>query len=173
MPRPQPAGLPESAAPAGWFRRRVVAPFVGLLRTGTSPSQLALTVALGVAFGLVPTFGITTLVSVGTALRLRLNVAAMQLAAHLMSAFQLVALVPLLRAGAHILGAGDKVAHLTLKSMRHLIDHDGWGAAGRLLWRAQLGALLIWLLAAVPLVTVLYFVLRAVFRRLPHAAALS
>ena len=40
------------------------------------------------------------------------------------------------------------------------------GAVGQLLWRAQLGALLLWTVAAVPLVAVLYFVLRAVFRQL-------
>ena len=57
------------------------------------------------------------------------------------------------------------MAHLTVASLRRLIAHGGWGAAGRLLWRAQLGALFLWALAAVPLVAVLYFVLRAVFRR--------
>ena len=147
------------------MRRRLISPFLDLLRTGLAPGQLALTVALGVAFGLVPTFGVTTLVSVGVALRLRLNLAAMQLAAHLMSAFQLLLLVPLLRAGAHIMGEGHAVAHLTIRGLRRLIGQQGWGAAGRLLWRAQLGALLLWLLAAVPLVAVLYFVLRAVFCR--------
>ncbi|GAA3966937.1 hypothetical protein GCM10022407_11470 [Hymenobacter antarcticus] len=35
---------------------------------------------------------------------------------------------------------GDKVAYLTVKSLRHLIDYEGWGAVGKLLWRAQLGA---------------------------------
>ena len=165
MPLPDPPRPALPAPPHGWFRRRFLDPFLDLLRTGLAPGQLALTVALGVAFGLVPTFGITTLVSVTVALRLRLNLAAMQLAAHLMSAFQLLLLVPLLRAGAHIMGEGHKVTHLTVRSLRRLIDHDGWGAAGRLLWRAQLGALLLWLLAAVPFVAVLYFVLRAVFRR--------
>ena len=160
-----PSAAALSAPPLGWLRRRLIHPFLALLRTGLTPGQLALTVALGVAFGLVPTFGVTTLVSLGVALRLRLNLAAMQLAAHLMSAFQLLLLVPLLRAGAHIMGKGHAVAHLTIPGLRLLIGQQGWGAAGRLLWRAQLGALLLWLLAAVPLVAVLYFVLRAVFRR--------
>ena len=156
---------PLAPPPHSWFRRRLIDPFVDLLRTGLSPGQLALTVALGVVFGLVPTFGITTVVSVTVALRLRLNVAAMQLAAHLMSAFQLLLLIPLLRAGAWLMGEGHQVAHLSLRSLRRLIHHEGWGAAGRLLWRAQLGALLLWLLAAIPLVVVLYFGLRVVFRR--------
>lgn len=158
------AALPV-APPRSWLRRRVLDPFFNLLKTGLSPGKLALTVALGVAFGLVPTFGITTVVSAAVALRLRLNVAAMQLAAHLMSVFQLALLIPFLRGGATIMGQGHQVAHFTVRSLRQLIDRDGWGAVGRLLWRAELGALLLWTAAAVPLVAVLYFVLRAVFRR--------
>jgi uncharacterized protein (DUF2062 family) len=163
LPEPQP--LPLAAPPRSWLRRRVLDPFLDLLKSGLSPEKLALTVGLGIAFGLVPLFGITTVVSAATALRLRLNVAAMQLAAHLMSAFQLLLLIPLLRAGAAIMGQGDKVAHLTVASIRHLIDHEGWGAAGKLLWRAELGALLLWALLSVPVVAGLYFILRAVFRR--------
>ena len=122
--------------------------------------------ALGVVFGLVPTFGLTTVVSVTVALRLRLNVAAMRLTAHLMSAFQLLLLIPLLRAGARLMGESHQVAHLSLRSLRRLIYQEGWGAAGRLLWRAQLGALLLWLLGAIPVVIMLCFGLRVVFRRM-------
>ena len=89
----------------------------------------------------------------------------MQLAVHLMSVFQLLLLIPLLRAGAGIMGEGHRMAHLTGGSLRQLIDHEGGGVAGRLLWRAQLGALLRWLLAAVSLVAGLCFGLRAVFRQ--------
>jgi uncharacterized protein (DUF2062 family) len=165
MPLPETEPLPVATPPHSWFRRRVLDPFLGLLKAGLSPEKLALTVGLGVAFGLVPLFGITTVVSTAVALRMRLNVAAMQLAAHLMSAFQLILLIPFLRAGATIMGQGDKVAHLTVDRIRELIAHEGWAAVGKLLWRAELGALLLWALAAVPLVAILYFVLGAVFRR--------
>lgn len=165
MPLPDIQPLPTAAPPRSWLRRRVLDPFLDLLKSGLSPEKLALTVGLGVVFGLVPLFGITTVVSAATALRLRLNVAAMQLAAHLMSAFQLILLIPFLRAGAYIMGQGDKVAHLTVDRIRALIDHEGWAAVGKLLWRAELGALLLWAAASVPLVALLYFVLRAVFRQ--------
>lgn len=165
MSLPETEPLPLARPPRSWLRRRVLDPFLDLLKSGLSPQQLALTVALGVAFGLVPTFGITTLVSAVVALRLRLNVAAMQLAAHLMSPFQLMLLIPFLRAGATIMGEGHRVDNLTVTSIRHLIDHEGWAAAGRLLWRAELGALLLWAVAAVPVVGLLYVILRAVFRR--------
>ncbi|MDQ2771813.1 MAG: DUF2062 domain-containing protein [Bacteroidota bacterium] len=161
---PEPNLLPPGAPPHSWFRRTCIDPFLVLLRAGLSPGRLALAVALGVAFGLVPTFGVTTLVSVGVGLRLRLNLTAMQLAAQ-MSAFQLLLLVPMLRAGAWLMGEGHKVAHLSMRSLRHLIAQEGWGAAGRLLWRAELGALMLWLLAAIPLVAGLYFGLRALFQR--------
>lgn len=164
-PSPPPLVVPTDVPPRSWLRRRLLDPLLDLLKAGLSPEKLALTVALGVAFGLVPTFGITTLVSVATALRLRLNVAAMQLVAHLMSAFQLALLIPFLRGGATIMGQGERVAGLTVKSLRQLIDHEGWGAVGQLLWRAQVGALLLWAVAATPLVAIVYFTMREVFRR--------
>ena len=159
-----PAILP-ALPPRSWLRRRVFDPLLDLLKAGLSPAQLALTVSLGVAVGLIPAFGITTVLSAAVALRLRLNVAAMQLATHLMTFFQLALLIPFLRAGAGIMGQGDKVAGLTVASLRQLIAHEGWAAVARLLWRAELGALLLWAVAMVPLVAGLYFILRAVFRR--------
>ena len=173
MPLPEtPPPLPPPTAPS-WLRRHLLDPFLDLLKAGLSPGQLALTVGLGVAFGVVPLFGITTVLSAATALRLRLNVAAMQLVAHLMSVVQLALLVPFLRAGAGLMGHGAQVDGLTLAGIRHLIARQGWGPVVRLLWRAEVGALLIWAVAAVPLVAALYFGLRAVFRRVQarHAAA--
>ena len=162
---PSETQLPPVAPSRSWLRRRLLDPLLDLLRAGLSPEQLALTVGLGVAVGLVPAFGITTVLSAAVALRLRLNVAAMQLATHLMSFFQLALFIPFLRAGAVIMGQGDKVANLTVASLRQLVAREGWAAVGKLLWRAELGALLLWAVAMVPLVAVLYFVLRVVFRR--------
>jgi uncharacterized protein (DUF2062 family) len=143
----------------------LVNPLLNLLKSGLSPAKLALTVGLGVAFGLAPTFGLTTIISTAVALRLRLNVAAMQLVCHLLSPLQILLLLPLLRWGATLLGQGEAVAHLSIKQLRHLIDVDGWGVL-KLLWRAELGALLIWGVAAVPVVLVLYFGLHPLFSRI-------
>lgn len=177
MPLPEPRPLPLTALPSepprSWFRRRALDPFLDLLKAGLSPEKLALTIALGVVFGLVPVFGITTLLSVAVALRLRLNVAAMQLAAHLMSAFQLALLIPFLRGGARLMGQGPQVAHLTVASLRQLIAHEGWGAVAHLLWRAELGALLLWAGASVLLVAGLYMVLKVVFQRVLKRQAVA
>lgn len=165
LPPPGPEVATEpSATPARWFRRRVTDPLLTLLRQGLAPEALALTVALGVAAGLVPFLGAITTVAGVLALRLRLNMAAIQLISHLMTPLQLLLLVPLLRQGARLLGNAQE-QNLSLIQVRHLFTQD-WRAALHLLWRAELGAVVLWLLASVPLVAVLYFVLRPLFRRL-------
>ena len=151
--------------PRTWVQRRLLDPFMSLLKAGLSPSSLALTVGLGVAFGLAPTFGVTTIISTVVSLRLRLNVAAMQLVCHLLSPVQLLLILPLLRWGATLLGHGQEVAHLSISQIKHLISTQGWGVL-RLLWRAELGALLIWAVAAVPVVLALYVGLQPLFKKL-------
>jgi uncharacterized protein (DUF2062 family) len=142
----------------------VVKPLLDLLQQGLSPSQLALTVALGVAFGLVPIMGVTTLLSTFVAVRLRLNMAALLLISHLMSPVQLLVFIPLLQLGARVVGDGTDT-ELTLIQLQHLISHD-WMEAVRLLWRASLGAFLLWLLGMVVLVPGLFYSMRPVFARI-------
>ena len=168
MPQPLPSAA-ASPQRAGWFRRRVVDPLVGLLRQGLAPEQLALTVALGVGLGIVPLLGATTTLAALVAWRLRLNVAAMQLVAHLFTPLQLLLLLPLLRTGAQLLG-GANTQNLTVDSVRRLVATD-WRGALRLLWRAELGALALWLLGGGVLVAGLYVVLKPVFRRVAARTA--
>ena len=159
--------------PRTWVQRRLLDPFMSLLKAGLSPSSLALTVGLGVAFGLIPAFGVTTLISTATALRLRLNVAAMQLVCHLLSPVQLLLLLPFLRWGATLLGQGKEVAGLNLTDIKLMVHTQGWGPVLHLLWRAELGALILWAVAAAVVVLVLYVGLQPVFRRVlqKHEAA--
>ncbi|HEX8659053.1 MAG TPA: DUF2062 domain-containing protein [Hymenobacter sp.] len=161
LPPPTPETTP--APPASWLRRRVWAPLLNLLRQGLSPSQLALTVALGVVIGSIPLMGAITTVATLVALRLRLNVAALQLISHLMTPLQLVLIIPLLRYGARLMGNTQK-NELTIAHIRHLFSND-WRGALQLLWRAEVGAMTIWLMGAIPVVAVLYFGLRPVFKR--------
>jgi len=151
--------------PRTWVQRRLVDPFMSLLKAGLAPGSLALTAGLGVAFGLAPTFGITTLVSTAVALRLKLNVAAMQLVCHVLSPVQLLLFLPFLRWGATLLGHGQEVAHLSMAQIKQMMKVNGWRHVLHLLWRAELGALMIWAIAAVPVVLGLYFGLRPVFKK--------
>ena len=161
MPEPIDA---DSTPPPSWWRRRVIEPVSGMLRQGLSPEQLALTVAVGAGVGLVPFLGAITTLATLVALRLRLNVAAMQLVSHLMTPLQLLLIIPLLRQGARLFGNAQE-KELSLAQLRQLFAHD-WRAALHLLWRAELGALALWLLGSIPLMVVLYFVLKPLFRRM-------
>jgi uncharacterized protein (DUF2062 family) len=154
---------PPLPAEGSWLRRKVLGPLLGLLRQGLSPEQLALTFAVGVAVGLIPFLGAITTVATLTALRLRLNVAAMQFISHMMTPLQLVLIIPLLRLGARLAGAARQ--ELTVAGLRQMFADD-WRGALSLLWKAELGALAIWLLGALPLVALLYYGLRPVFRRM-------
>jgi uncharacterized protein (DUF2062 family) len=161
----------ETSAPtSGFFRRRVIEPLLTELRKGLSPTKLALTIALGAAFGLIPFLGLTTVLGTAIAVWLRLNVGAMLLVSHLLSPVQLLLFVPLLRFGASLLGSN--ASQLTLARLQYLLSHD-WMSALQLFWRAEVGALLLWLAGSVPVVLILYFVLLPVFRRVAarHAAA--
>jgi uncharacterized protein (DUF2062 family) len=161
-----PSVLPSAPPqrPDSWWRRRVADPVRNILKQGLTPPQLALTVALGVPMGLVPILGITTVLATFTAVRLRLNVAATLLISHLMSPVQLLILIPLLRWGAKLLGNGQG-PELTIAQLKIQFAQD-WGSALSLLWRAGVGAVLLWALLAVPLGLVLYFGLRPLFVRL-------
>lgn len=159
--------------PRTWVQRRLVDPFMSLLKAGLSPGSLALTVGLGVAFGLAPIVGLTTILSAAVALRLRLNVAAMQLVCHLLSPVQLILLLPFLRWGATLLGHGAEVANLSVAQLKSMWTTYGWQHVLHLLWRAELGGIIIWAVAAVPVVLALYVGLQPIFRKLlkRHEAA--
>ena len=157
-----PGAPPEP--PRTWWQRRLLDPFLALLKAGLSPASLALTVGLGMVIGAAPTFGLTTILCTIVALRLRLNLAAMQLVCHLMSPVQLLLLLPLLRYGAVLLGHGEEVATLTLRQIEHMFRQEP-GQLLSLIWRAELGAVLLWAIISVPLVAGLYFVLKPVFAR--------
>lgn len=152
------------ARPASWWRRRVADPLLNLLKQGLTPNQLALTTALGVIFGTVPVLGITTLMATATAVRLRLNVAALLLISHLMSPVQLLLIIPMFRLGNRLMGNGTG-PELTLAQLQNLFSST-WLSTLQLIWRAGAGALLLWAAASVPVGLVLYFSLRPVFSRL-------
>ena len=160
-PLPPPFAPPP---PASWLHRRVLDPLLNLLKQGLAPGQLALTVALGVVVGVVPLFGATTLLAALVAWRLRLNIAALQLVTHLLTPVQLLLLPLLLRQGARVSG-GASANDLSVSSVRHLIATN-WREALRLLWRAELGALVLWAVGGAVMGGVLYLVLKPVFARI-------
>lgn len=82
-----------------FWRRKVVAPLVAVLRQGTSPNQLALALALGWVTGTFPIIGITLLLCVMLATLFRLNQIAAQIANWLAYPGLFLLFVPHMRVG--------------------------------------------------------------------------
>ena len=134
-----------------------------IFRQGITPPQLALTIALGVAIGILPLpWGATPLCAL-VALWLRLNQVAIQAVNYLVYPLQLALFIPFYSLGTVIFPWGPA---LSAESLLAGWQHDPAGNI-LLLLVSTLKALGVWLLIAPPLAFLLYFLLLAVTRRMP------
>lgn len=150
-------------ARTGFWRRRIVDPVVALLRQGVTPEKIALGMALGIAIGMAPMIGSTTILCGVAALLLRLNPAAIQIVNYLMSPLQLALLVPFIRAGEWVFGTKHKP--LTLDGIRQLVQANLWSAIVDL-WTVTIHAMAVWLGVAAIVSFFFYWVLLGPIRTL-------
>ena len=149
--------------PSPPWTRRLRDPLLGLLKQGLSPGALAAAVAVGLALGMFPVVGTTTLLSAGAALALGLNPAAVQLANYLAYPLQLALLVPFVHLGERILGIPH--APLALGPLLAGLRSDLFPTLAA--FSAHLGhACLAWVLVVPPAAALLAFLLRPLFARL-------
>ncbi len=135
--------------------RHLFQPILGLLRTGITPRQLAWSLAVGVAVGMNPVVGSTTVVCLAVAFLFRLNVVASQVTNHLVFPAQLALVFPFLRAGELLFHTGP--LPLERDHFLHAVTHHTWKTT-RLLWMWEWHALVVWLVVAgvgVPLLAAL------------------
>lgn len=145
------------------IRRKLIQPFLDLLRQGISPEKLALTIAFGFTLGVTPVLGSTTLLCTLAAVAFRLNLPAIQLVNGLMYPLQLALLIPFLRAGAWLFRDGKLTISMT--QVAALIHANVWHAIAAL-WVATMHALVAWLLFACVGTSVLYVLFVVILGRL-------
>lgn len=155
-PTPQPVGHT-------FLYRRVVLPILALLRMGATPERLAWSIALGTVIGLNPLIGSTTLVCLALAAALRLNLAASQLANHVMYPVQLVLLIPFLHWGALVFHTGPiplspKLLFLQARTQPIALVKG--------LWTWEWHALVLWAAASAILLPILVLLLVPALRKL-------
>lgn len=136
---------------------------MGYLKQGISAKKLALCVSIGVVFGIFPIVGITTLLCFIAALLLRLNIAAIQLINYFIYPVQLLLVVPLVRLGASIFGANP--VPYSLDEMLLMIETD-WVAALEVLWVAAFYGIVGWVMLALPLGVILFYLFYALFKKI-------
>jgi uncharacterized protein (DUF2062 family) len=144
-----------------WLRRRTWEPLLALLKTGLSPQGLAWSVAAGLALGVFPMLGTTTLLCVGAAFAFRLNQPAMQLVNYLAYPLQLALLIPFIRLGERLFGVPPMP--LSLPAMLSALKTDTFGTIV-LFWSRIWHACVVWAMVVLPLATLLALILRPVFK---------
>lgn len=146
-----------------WIHRKVIQPFIELLKQGITPERIALTIALGITLGVTPVLGSTSLLCTLAALTLRLNLPAIQLVNGLVYPLQLTMIVPFLKVGAWMFRAEAPAVSVTY--LFTLIKTNVWNAIATL-WTATMHALVAWLVFSLLGTALLYAVLVPVLRRL-------
>jgi hypothetical protein len=145
-----------------WFHRKLIRPFVDLLKQGVSPEKIALTIALGISLGVVPVLGSTSALCSVVALRLRLNLPAILAVNWAVYPLQIALLIPFLRAGAWLFRVdGPK---LTVMQILAMMRESVWHTIVTL-WSATLHALVVWSIAGAVATAILYIVTLAILKR--------
>lgn len=86
-------------------RERIIERLSALLKQGTSPESLALSLAVGACLGLFPIVGATTFLCLLVGAAFRLNHAVLQIANYTVAALQLVLILAFVRLGEWLTGA--------------------------------------------------------------------
>lgn len=146
-----------------WAYRRIALPILALLRMGASPEKLAWSIAIGLLVGINPILGSTTVVCLAAAFVLRLNLAASQLANHIVYPLELILVIPLIHFASRIFRiepiplSAREIFREAHEHPLHLIHQ---------LWRWEWHAFLLWAAIAALAVPIIAFALTPVLRRL-------
>jgi uncharacterized protein (DUF2062 family) len=137
-----------------WAYRRIVLPVLALLRMGASPQKLAWSIAIGLLIGINPILGSTTLLCLAAASIFRLNLAASQLANHIVYPLELILVIPFIHVASRIFHTAPmplSASELLHAAREHPLDLT------RQLWLWEWHAFLLW--AAIAAVAIPLFAL--------------
>lgn len=157
---------PSDALIRRFFKTRLVDPLKTLLRQGLSPEKLSLSVALGLALGIFPMLGTTTVLCFLAAWTFRLNQPAIQLINYFAYTLQLALFLPFFKAGAWLFHM--EPIDVSISEIHDLLAIDPQGTIARL-WMANVHAVVVWMLVSPVLAAVTYATVRPVFRRIARS----
>ncbi len=144
-------------------RKRLIAIIIKFLKQGITPERLALSISLGITVGIIPLIGVTTIIISAAVFSLRLNFAAAQLVHYVVHPIQIALFIPFIKLG--------EIFHseaLLPGSFLNLLGQakaDLWGTIHDF-WVANLSALGIWTIIALPMGIILYRVSLAGIRQI-------
>lgn len=145
------------------LRRRVFRKIAYFLKKGITPHKLALSLSLGITIGIIPLYGITSLLVTLVALCFRLNFSASQIAHYMVHPVQILLIFPFLKLGDLIFN--NSLLPHSFDQFLTMIRTDIWGTLHHF-WLAYLTATAVWFILSIPLTILLYKVLYFSFRKL-------
>lgn len=146
-----------------FFKRRILEPMLNLLKQGMTPRKLAATIAVGSVVGVIPAFGVTTILSTAVATRFRLNIAATVLVSYLVQPLQIFLVIPFIKAGVFIFGLSE--LRFSLDEIIAMFKVD-WLSALSKLWLANLTGIAAWGIMAIPTGGLLYLAVLPLFKQI-------
>jgi uncharacterized protein (DUF2062 family) len=146
-----------------WAYRRIALPILALLRMGASPEKLAWSIAIGLLIGINPLLGSTTVLCLVAASLFRLNLAASQLANHIVYPLELILIIPFIRIASRIFHSAPMPlsANELLRAARQRpLDLT------RQLWHWEWHAFLLWAAIATVAIPLIALALTPLLRKL-------
>ncbi|HXB62406.1 MAG TPA: DUF2062 domain-containing protein [Acidobacteriaceae bacterium] len=153
--------MPEHSEHHSLLYRRIALPLLALLRMGTTPEKLAWSLAAGVAAGICPLPGSTTIFCFAFILLFRLNLVAGQIANHSMYPAQIALMFPFIRAGEYLFHTGP--LPIAIKDVLPMARTAPY-ATVRLLWLWEWHAMVAWAIVCAVLTPLLALALTPVLR---------
>ena len=133
--------------------------FKALLKQGLTPKQLAISLVVSTLVSIFPIFGITTIALTCIALPFRLNLPIMIAFSYIIGPLKFLVLIPFINLGASVFGTEHTL--LTFEAIKTSYEASFFDTAKALSYELLCGTVG-WLLTAIPLGVILYFILKAV-----------
>jgi uncharacterized protein (DUF2062 family) len=146
-----------------FIHQKLLRPILGFLNHGVTPEKLALTVALGVIIGMLPVFGVASVLCAVLALSLRLNMAAIQLSHYVAAPLQILMLVPFIRLGGLVYNVAPMPFSFT--QLYRMFSTDVI-ATFKSLWFTFFLGFTGWMLVSIPVAILLYFITLPIFKKM-------
>ena len=143
-----------------YITSKIIQPLLSFLKQGISSEKLALTLALGFIFGIMPFFGVNSIILTGLALIFGLNIAAIQLVNYAVYLLQIVFFVPFLKLGQFAFLSSKTT--VDFDKIFEQISSNFWGVITEI-WHLILSGLLIWFLISIPLGFIIYYLSKPFF----------
>jgi len=131
-----------------------------LFKEGLTPKQLALSITIAILVSVFPIFGITTIVLTAIAVPLKINLPITIAVSYITEPIKFLLVIPFIKVGGYIFKSDHSL--LTYDAIKTSYDESFWATVRDLSYELVCGSVG-WLLLAVPVGVLVFFILKEIF----------